>query len=273
MEEPMGPSTEISSETTLEIIAAIKDDNRNALYALLEQHGINCYFKYTWNTNEFGENSQHECRGNAANIAVRLENEALAVELLHQGIEVIDTYYAVESALGWEEGTSSLIENAMYYQMPDLVRELMSRSPGMEWSREDRYDCDGYAAGCWSDSLFLKVLKHADTMQFLERVGLFAGTLNGHLVNISNEAGQFRIKVGEDDLGLEPKLASALAVVKSKVGYVTVDHKAAEAAWEAHQSAAMEALTGAAIPEPCSQSAPTKQVVTAGAGRGDVIPW
>lgn len=238
----MSNAHDIPDEVAAEIIAAIERDDRNTLYALLQQHGINCYLKRKWETGgeeEVGfleEPCHHECAGNAANIAVHLKNESLAVDLVRKGIEVCGTYYSSESALGWSEESSTLFENAMYYEMPDLARELMSRDPNFDWGHENRYDCDGWSAGRWSNSLFLKALQSTHAQDVLQKAGLMAGTLDGHLFNISGENGQYRVRIGDEDLGLLPTMAEAMRFVADKVEYRLVDREAEADAQDGHVS-------------------------------------
>lgn len=242
----MDTATKASPETQLEIIAAIEHDDRSALYALLDEHGLNCYLKREWVTDDdedaMEERCFHECAGNAANIAVRFKNESLAVELVQRGIEVVDTYYSAESSMGWSEESNTLFENALYYAMPHLARELMSRSPGVDWGRENRHDCDGWSAGRWSNSLFLKVLQSTQAQDILLQAGILAGTLAEHLVNISAENGQFRIRIGEEDLGLQPSLTGAMRFVADKVGYTLFDHEAAAEGYDGHVEASLAAM-------------------------------
>lgn len=278
----MSITDKLSDEAAAAIIAAIERDDRGTLYALLEQHGLNAYLTHKWTTGGeeedgfFEEPCHHECSGNAANIAVRLEKEALAVDLIRKGIEVRDTYYSAESALGWSEETNALFENALYFQMRDLTRELMTRSPGVEWNAENRIDCDSWAAGRWSNSLFLRVSQHTETLAFLQEVGLLAGTLNGLPVNISAETGQFRVKLDGQDLGLQPTMALAMNMVAEKAGYAPVDHDANFKAHEAHAAAAMEAM--AAEARHSEHGAPPAGPGGAGtvpctSNRVDNIPW
>jgi hypothetical protein len=262
----MSNTDNIPDEAVAEIIAAIESDDRSTLYSLLEQHGINCHLKRKWETGGeedgfFEEPCYHECSGNAANIAVRFKNESLAVELLQRGIEVVGTYYSAESALGWSEESNTLFENAMYYGMPNLARELMSRNPSVDWGHENRHDCDGWSAGRWSNSLFLKVLQSTQAQAILQEAGMLAGTLAEHLVNISAENGQFRIRIGEEDLGLRPSLTEAMRFVADKVGYTLFDHEAAAEGYDGHVAASQEAMD-ADEDEPEAETVPAAGQIT-----------
>lgn len=203
-------------------VTAIERDHAVAVAGLIKRFGLELWLTHTRLEPRQTGTIIHKMSGGPLNIAAFLGKDDLAVSLLQQGAQPLTSLASSGTAEDHADGdtnsaTCAVIEHAWDNKMPKLARALMEQPGGVDWNYASAVStrwCSGFA----DDSLFNKVRRFKDSLEFFGEVGLFAGRVGQNKVRVVKVDGTFEVQLNGSITGYYPTMACGIAAVAKKLG-------------------------------------------------------